>query len=144
MAEIGNWVKILILPLTSLVTLGDIVGLLWGPISQSLYLAHFVHGLYSPWNSSGRNTGMGSWSLLQGIFPIQGSNWCLLHCSWILYQLSFQGSPLEIYWVGQKNRLGFSVISYRKSQTFWSTQCFIQKEEQSSKCSSQLKKINIK
>ena len=42
MVEIGNWVKILILPLTSLVTLGDIVGLLWGPISQSLYLAHFV------------------------------------------------------------------------------------------------------
>ena len=33
-----------------------------------------THGLYSPWNSPGQNTGMGSLSLLQGIFPTQGSN----------------------------------------------------------------------
>ena len=32
------------------------------------------HGLYSPWNSSGQNTGVGGLSLLQGIFPTQGSN----------------------------------------------------------------------
>ena len=32
------------------------------------------HGLYSPWNSPGQNTGVGSLSLFQGIFPIQGSN----------------------------------------------------------------------
>ena len=32
------------------------------------------HGLYSPWNSLGQNTGVGSHSLLQGIFPNQGSN----------------------------------------------------------------------
>ena len=32
------------------------------------------HGLYSPWNSLGQNTGVGSCSLLQGIFPTQGSN----------------------------------------------------------------------
>ena len=49
------------------------------------------HGLYSPWNSSGQNTGVGSLSLLQGIFPTQGSNPGLLHCRWILYQLSYQG-----------------------------------------------------
>ena len=30
------------------------------------------HGLYSPWNSSSHNTGVGSLSLLQGIFPTQG------------------------------------------------------------------------
>ena len=30
------------------------------------------HGLYSPWNSPGQNNGMGSLSLLQGIFPTQG------------------------------------------------------------------------
>ena len=30
------------------------------------------HGLYSPWNSPGYNTGVGSLSLLQGIFPTQG------------------------------------------------------------------------
>ena len=38
------------------------------------------HGLYSPWNSTGQNTGVGSRSLLQGIFPTQGSNPGLLHC----------------------------------------------------------------
>ena len=48
---------------------------------------------YSPWNSPGKNTGVGSLSLLQGIYPTQGSNWGLLHCRQILYQPSYQGSP---------------------------------------------------
>ena len=52
------------------------------------------HGLYSPWNSSGQNTGVSSLSLLKGIFPTQESNWGLLDCRRILYQLSYQGSPL--------------------------------------------------
>ena len=39
------------------------------------------------------NTGVGSLSLLQGNFPTQESNWDLLHCRQILYQLSYQGSP---------------------------------------------------
>ena len=51
------------------------------------------HGVHSPWNSSCQNTGVGSLSLLQGIFPTQGSNPGLLHYSWILYQLSHKGSP---------------------------------------------------
>ena len=85
------------------------------------------HALYSPWNSPGQNIGMGSPSLLQGIFPtqrlqadslpaapqgkpkntgvcslcllqriflIQESNWGLLHCRQILYQLSqLSGKP---------------------------------------------------
>ena len=38
------------------------------------------HGQYSPWNPPGQNTGVGSLSLLQGIFPTQGSNPGLLHC----------------------------------------------------------------
>ena len=46
-----------------------------------------------PWNSLGQNTGVGSLSLLQGIFPTQGSNPGLLNCRRILYQLSHQGSP---------------------------------------------------
>ena len=46
-----------------------------------------------PWNSPGKNTGMGSHSLLQGIFLTQGSNPGLLHCRQILYHLSHQGSP---------------------------------------------------
>ena len=41
-----------------------------------------------------KNTGMGSLSLLQRIFPTQESNWGLLHCRWILYQLSYHGSPI--------------------------------------------------
>ena len=51
-------------------------------------------GLYSPtWNSPGQNTGVDSLSLLQGIFPTQGSNPGLLHCRQILYQLRHKGSP---------------------------------------------------
>ena len=46
------------------------------------------NGLYSPWNSSGQNTEVGRFSLLQGIFPTQGLNAGLLHCRWTLYQLS--------------------------------------------------------
>ena len=88
------------------------------------------HGLYSPWNSPGRNTGVGSLSLLQGIFqprsPLlqtdslpaepqgkpkntgvgslsllqwsfltQESNQGLLHCRWMLHQLSYLGSPTK-------------------------------------------------
>ena len=45
-------------------------------------------GLYSPWNSLRQNSGMDSLSLLQGIFPIQGSNQGLPHCRQTLYQLS--------------------------------------------------------
>ena len=52
------------------------------------------HGLYSPWNSLCQNTGVGNLSLLLEIFPTQGSNPGLLHCRWILYQLSYQGSPI--------------------------------------------------
>ena len=55
-----------------------------------------------PWNSPVQDTRVGSCSLLQGIFPTQGSNPGLLHCRWILYQLSHKGSPPaekgEWYW----------------------------------------------
>ena len=47
----------------------------------------------SPWNSLGQNTGVGSHSLLQGIFTTQGLNPGLPHRRWILYQLSHKGSP---------------------------------------------------
>ena len=50
-------------------------------------------GLYNASNSPGKNTGVDSLSLLQGIFPTQGLNPGLLHCRRILYQLSYQGSP---------------------------------------------------
>ena len=44
--------------------------------------------LLCPWNSPGKNTGVGCHALLQGIFPTQGSNPGLPHCRWILYHLS--------------------------------------------------------
>ena len=50
------------------------------------------HGLSSPWNSPGQNTGVGSLSLFQGIFPTQGSNPGLSHFRQIVYQRS-QGKP---------------------------------------------------
>ena len=51
------------------------------------------HGLYSPLNSPRQTTGVGSHSLLQGIFPTQGLNPDLPHCGQNLYQPSHQGSP---------------------------------------------------
>ena len=48
--------------------------------------------LLSPWNSPGKNTGVGYHFLLQGIFPTQGSNPGPLHCRQILYHLSHKGS----------------------------------------------------
>ena len=57
-------------------------------------LGSSVHG-----DSLGKNIGVGSHSLLQEIFPKQGSNPGLPHCRWILYHLSHQGSPVynDIY-----------------------------------------------
>ena len=82
-------------------------------LSDSLW----PHRLYSPWNSRVQNTGVGSLSLLQAIFPTQGLNpglpHCrpilylyfigikpgLPHCRQILYQLSHKGSPRILEWV---------------------------------------------
>ena len=52
-----------------------------------------------PWNSLDQNIGVGSLSLLQGIFPSQGCNPGLPHCRRILYQLSHKGSPRTLEWV---------------------------------------------
>ena len=66
-----------------------------------LVVSNFLwpHGLYSPWTSPGQNTGVGSLSLLQGIFPTQGSNPGLPHGRQILYQLSHKRSPRIQVWV---------------------------------------------
>ena len=52
-----------------------------------------IHG-----DSPGKNTGVGCHSLLQGIFPTQGSNPGLPHCRWILYCLSTRKA--QEYWSG--------------------------------------------
>ena len=46
------------------------------------------------WDSPGKNTGLSCHSFLQGLFLIQGLNLGLLNCRWILYHLSYQGSPI--------------------------------------------------
>ena len=78
------------------------------------------HGLYSPWNSPGQNTGVGSLSLHQGVFPTQGSNPGLPHCRKVLYQLSHKGSPRILEWVAfpfssrssrPRNRTGVSCMA---------------------------------
>ena len=72
-----------------------------------------------PWNSPGQNTGVGSLSLLQGIFSIHGLNPDLLHCRQILYQLSLKGSPRMLEWVAYhisrgsslpRNRMGCHIL----------------------------------
>ena len=73
-------------------------------MSDSLQL----HGPYSSWNSLGQNTGVGSVSLLQGIFPTQESNPGLPHCRLILYQLSHKGSPRILEWVANPFSSGSS------------------------------------
>ena len=79
------------------------------------------HGLYTPWNSPGQSTRVGSLSLLQGIFPTQGLNPGLLHYWRILYQPSHKGRPGTLEWVAcpspvssrPRNRTGVSCIADR-------------------------------
>ena len=51
---------------------------------------------------------MGTHSLLQGIFPTQGSNPSLLHCRQILYQLSHKESPRILEWIAYSFSRGSS------------------------------------
>ena len=63
---------------------------------QNIVMSDFLqpHGIYSPRNSPSQNTGVGSLSLFQGIFPTWGSDPSLPHCQRILYQLSHKGNPI--------------------------------------------------
>ena len=72
------------------------------------------------WNCPGQSTGVGSISLLQGIFPTQNSNPGLPHCRQILHQLSHKVSARILAWVGYpfssessrpKSRMGVSRIA---------------------------------
>ena len=60
---------------------------LCNPMAFSL-LGSTVHGIFQA-----RILEWVAMPLLQGIFPTQESNWDLLHCRWILYQPSYEGSP---------------------------------------------------
>ena len=58
---------------------------------------HISSGFFTSWDiRESQDTGVGGLSLLQWIFLTQESNWSLLHCRWILYQLSYQRSISEV------------------------------------------------
>ena len=71
----------------------------WNHLKVKVKVTQSCPTLCNHKNSPGQNTGMGSLSLLQGIFPTQGSNPGILHCRWILCQLSHKGSPRILEWV---------------------------------------------
>ena len=78
----------------------DLFGVKWKmKVTQLCPTLCDPHGLYSPWNSPGQNTGVGSPSLLQEIFPTQESNLGLPHCRQIHYQLSHKVSPSILAWI---------------------------------------------
>ena len=86
-------------------------------MSDSLLL----HGLYSPWNSPGQNTELGSLSLLQGIFPTQGSNPGPPHCRQILDQLCHKWQPTSVFVPGkshgQRSVVGYSPCGHKELDT---------------------------
>ena len=79
--------------------------------------------LLCPWKSSGKNTGIGGHSLLQGIFPNQGLNPGLLPCKQILYHLSHQGSPVvkvhEINVLGRVHHWAEHLVSAHHCYFVW-------------------------
>ena len=61
------------------------------------YTTHLLpHGLPCPWDFPSKNTQVGCHFLLQGIFPTQGLNSCLLHFRQILYHWT----TMETLWLG--------------------------------------------
>ena len=72
------------------------------PRDRTQSLAWQVDSLPAEPPGKPKNTGVGSLSLLQRIFPTQESNWGLLHGRWILYQLSYRGSPVN-HWGNAQN-----------------------------------------
>ena len=71
----------------------------WNWSCSVLSKGWWPHGLYSPWISPGQNTGVGSLSLLQGIFPTQGSSPGNPNWRQFLHQLSDQGSQRMLEWL---------------------------------------------
>ena len=76
---------------------------LWDPMDCSL-LGSCVHG-----DSAGKNTGVGSHALLQGIFPTQGLNSGLPNFRQIIYHLSHQGRPWILEWIAYPFSKGSSL-----------------------------------
>ena len=76
-----------------------------------------------------KNTGVGSLFLPQGIFPTQESNWGVLHCRWILYQLSYERNPTKGIYMNFKfteNKKQKYIILFRNDCLFfcWITELY--------------------
>ena len=87
------------------------------------------HVLYSPWNSPGQNTGVGSLSLLQGIFPTQGLNPGLPHCRRILLPAEPQGYNLRRWRQACPGR-GGAICWLAVGRRLWSSSIFQQNKAQ--------------
>ena len=85
-------------------------------------------------DSPGKNTGVGCHALLQGIFPIQGSNPGLLHCRKILYHLSHQGSPSCL------QEMNFIYKDKNKLKVKWRRKRYHEKRDDKRVMSKQIKK----
>ena len=88
------------------------------PGEKRKLLSHVQPRLPTPWHSPGYNTGVGSVPHLQGISPTQGSNPGILHCKWILYQLSYQGRPAHPG-EGNNNPLQYSCLENPTDREAW-------------------------
>ena len=76
----------------------------WSPVL-------LVDSLPSEPPGKSKNTGVGRLSLFQGNFLTQELKWGFLNCRWILYQLSYQGSPQgECMWVQQMTQNYYAIL----------------------------------
>ena len=98
----------------------------------------YIFFLHSPGNSTGQNTGLGTRSLLQGIFPTQGLNPYFLPCRQILYQLSHEGFFFffPVFFLGFFSSFFFFNSSFVVSLLiFW---CFVSSGDLSARVCAQL------
>ena len=67
---------------------------------DQIQVSHIAGGFFTSWvQGKPKNTGVGSLCLFQWIFLTQKLSWGLIHCRWILYQLSYQGSPVLTFYI---------------------------------------------
>ena len=93
---------------------------MWSESHSVMSDSLWPHRPYSLWNSPIQNTGVGSLSLLQEIFPTQGSNPGLPYCRQILYQLNHKGTWRVLEWVanGQIIKTEFNKETQTFNETF--------------------------
>ena len=83
------------------------------------------HGLNSPWNYPAQNNGVGSCSLLQGIFATQGSNPSLWHCKRILYQLILYQVDSLPGKCGSKSKVQIFIYLELQKERKWVRKCML-------------------